>query len=90
MTELMSDLKREVTRAMIQAAAGRAMFCETCRGILDWSRTVVLENEVGAMVQCAKCFDAHLARLTKRLKRDITATDLRETGTEVDDGRDFA
>ncbi len=56
-------LEKIMTQNLLKYAAGRQIFCQTCRTVLDWRETVLLERQNGstAAIVCSSCYDAAAA-----------------------------
>lgn len=62
-----------IAKNLLKHAAGRAMFCQCCKKVLDW-QTVVLIEETGAplFTMCGDCWEA-LGLETRDTVRDGAA-----------------
>lgn len=78
---LFGPLRRQLAQEAVKYAAGRAIFCPSCRQVLDAPNTVLVTGQHKAGVACGPCFDQQLAQA------GTTAEDLIDRGIDIDDGR---
>ena len=67
MSNPISDLQLHVRKQLLRYAVSRAIFCPTCKGILDVRRAVLAETSALAVIECASCWEATLEGMRTRL-----------------------
>ena len=84
-SQIENTLKTTANRNLLRYAVGHAIFCPSCRNILDYRRAVLAGNDNFNAVLCTECWDKAVDRLKAN---GHTAEDIANK-IDVIDGRTF-
>ncbi len=87
MSEPISDLQLHISKQLLRYAVSRAIFCPTCKGVLDVRRAVLAETSALAVIECASCWESTVEGMRERLGADRTDEVLADI--DVTDGREL-